>query len=56
MKTKTNKQKNDLMEAFPIPEGSILITSDIAAPISGRPLNSGFRQELVKAISNDSTK
>ena len=25
MKTKTNKQKNDLMEAFPIPEGSILL-------------------------------
>ena len=49
-------RESDTILVRDIPEGSILITSDIAAPISGRPLNSGFRQELVKAISNDSTK
>ena len=56
IKVKVLFRESDTILVRDIPEGSILITSDIAAPISGRNVNSGFRQELVKASSNDSTK
>lgn len=56
IKVKVLFRESDTILVRDIPEGSILITSDIAAPISGRNINSGFRQELVKASSNDSTK